>query len=62
GGGKYEHTIYSSCCNIDKGIYYYRTYGNSQITGVDMHQEDLESKELAIYPLVNEQRLNIVNK
>ncbi|HAK1198978.1 TPA: choloylglycine hydrolase, partial [Listeria monocytogenes] len=36
--------------------------GNSQITGVDMHQEDLESKELAIYPLVNEQRLNIVNK
>ncbi|NDV11057.1 linear amide C-N hydrolase, partial [Rhodococcus sp. IEGM 248] len=55
-------TIYSSCCNIDKGIYYYRTYGNSQITGVDMHQEDLESKELAIYPLVNEQRLNIVNK
>lgn len=62
GGEKYEHTIYSSCCNIDKGIYYYRTYGNSQITGVDMHQEDLESKELAIYPLVNEQQLNIVNK
>ncbi|HAP8690253.1 TPA: linear amide C-N hydrolase, partial [Enterococcus faecium] len=25
GDGKYEYTIYSSCCNVDKGIYYYRT-------------------------------------
>ncbi|NEU49214.1 linear amide C-N hydrolase, partial [Enterococcus faecium] len=22
GDGKYEYTIYSSCCNVDKGIYY----------------------------------------
>ena len=26
GEGKYEITIYSSCCNLDKGIYYYVTY------------------------------------
>ena len=26
GDGKYEITIYSSCCNMDRGIYYYRTY------------------------------------
>ena len=25
-GGKYEITIYTSCCNADKGIYYYTTY------------------------------------
>ena len=43
GGGKYEITIYTSCCNADRGIYYYTTYGNHQITAVDMHAEDLES-------------------
>ncbi|EGO9445391.1 choloylglycine hydrolase, partial [Enterococcus faecalis] len=37
GEGKYEYTIYSSCCNMEKGIYYYRTYENSQITAIDMH-------------------------
>ena len=30
--GKYEITIYTSCCNLDKGIYYYTTYDNHQIT------------------------------
>ena len=32
GGEKYEITIYTSCCNADKGIYYYTTYENHQIT------------------------------
>lgn len=62
GGEKYEHTIYSSCCNMDKGIYYYKTYDNSQITGIDMHRENLESEELVIYPLINSQQVNWVNK
>lgn len=30
--GKYEITLYSSCCNADKGIYYYTTYDNRQIS------------------------------
>lgn len=47
----YEITLYSSCCNTDKGIYYYKTYDNSQITAVDMHRTDLESTQLSIYPL-----------
>ena len=51
GGGKYEITIYTSCCNADRGIYYYTTYGNHQITAVNMHAEDLESEELVRYPL-----------
>ncbi|EEB9150714.1 linear amide C-N hydrolase, partial [Salmonella enterica subsp. enterica serovar Paratyphi B] len=54
---KYEITIYSSCCNTDKGIYYYTTYENSQITGVDMHAEDLDGTELVTYPLVTGQQL-----
>lgn len=60
-GDKYEITIYSSCCNTDKGIYYYRTYENSQITGVDMHKEDLDGTDLASYPLVTEQQILMKN-
>jgi len=47
----YEYTIYSSCCNADKGIYYYKTYNNSQITAVDMHKENLEGRKLISYPM-----------
>lgn len=50
----YEITVYSSCCNTDKGIYYYKTYENHDITAVDMHREDLESTELICYPMKKE--------
>ncbi|MGN0240407.1 MAG: choloylglycine hydrolase [Candidatus Weimeria sp.] len=61
GRDSYEITIYSSCCNMDRGIYYYTTYENSQISAVDMHHEDLDSKELATYPLVEGQQINWQN-
>ena len=57
----YEITIYSSCCNIDKAVYYYKTYENSQITGVDMHNENLNSQNLVSYPLIKEQQIKIQN-
>lgn len=47
----YDITIYSSCCNTDRGIYYYTTYDNCRIHAVDLHRENLEEKELVIYPL-----------
>lgn len=40
--GKYEITLYTSCCNADKGIYYYTTYENHQITAVDINRENLD--------------------
>ena len=49
--GKYEITIYTSCCNADKGIYYYTSYDHHQITGVDMHRENLDGSALVRYPL-----------
>ena len=61
GEEEYEITIYSCCCNTDKGIYYYTTYENSQITGVDMHKEDLEGKELVSYALVKGQQIHMEN-
>ncbi|AQU79263.1 choloylglycine hydrolase [Planococcus faecalis] len=59
--GKFEYTIYSSCCNVDKGIYYYTTYENSQITAVQMNNEDLDGAQLTAYPLVNKEQINIIN-
>ena len=50
----FEITQYSSCCNTDRGIYYYTTYDNSQICEVDMHKENLDGSVLTAYPLVKE--------
>ena len=58
---KYEYTIYSSCVNTDKGIYYYKTYNNTCINAVNMHNYDLESSKLAIYPLIEKQEINYQN-
>lgn len=52
GEGGYEITIYTSCCNATKGIYYYTTYQNHQITAVDMHRENLDGSNLIRYPLM----------
>lgn len=49
GEGEYEITIYTSCCNTDKGIYYYKTYDNWQITAVDMYEENLDGNEFVSY-------------
>ena len=57
----FEYTIYSSCCNTDKGIYYYTTYENSQITGVDMRRENLDGTALVSYPLITGQQIRMQN-
>lgn len=57
----YEYTIYTSCYSTSKGILYYRTYHNSQITAVDLNREDLDSTELINYLLINEEQINFIN-
>ncbi len=59
--GKYEITIYTSCCNASRGIYYYTSYNNHQITGVDMHKEDLEGSELVRYQAVKQEQVKMQN-
>lgn len=49
--GEFEYTRYSSCCNADKGIYYYTTYDNSTVTTVDMHSVNLDGEEIYTFPL-----------
>ena len=55
--GQYEITLYTSCCNAARGIYYYTTYENRQITAVDMHRENLNGSTLIRYPLITEQQI-----
>ena len=61
GDDKFEITIYTSCCNVNKGIYYYTTYDNHQITAVDMHKENLDSNVLIRYPLIKEEQIRTQN-
>lgn len=56
-GNNYEKTIYTSCCNVDKGIYYYTTYENSQITAVRLGNTNLESDTLVSFPLAANQQI-----
>lgn len=61
GNGEYEYTVYSSCCNVDKGIYYYKTYENSQITAINMHKENLDGNKTIIFPVIKQENIKFIN-
>lgn len=58
---KYEITLYTSCCSADTGIYYYTTYENHQISGVNMYRENLDGDTLTRYPLINGEQIHMQN-
>ena len=55
-GEKFEKTIYTSCCNTKIGIYYYKTYENSQITAINLFGENLDGYDLVSFPLHRKQQ------
>lgn len=55
--GRFEITTYSCCTDVDRGIYYYTTYTNQQITSVELHRENLDSATLIEYPLRTAQQI-----
>lgn len=59
--GQCEVTLFTSCCNADKGIYYYTTYGNHQITAVDMHRENLDDSALIRYVPIEGEQIRMQN-
>ena len=61
GDNKYEITIYTSCCNATKGIYYYTTYNNHQITAVNMHNENLDGNNLIRYAIIKDEQIKTQN-
>lgn len=49
---KYEYTVYSSCCDMEKLVYYYTTYENRRITAVSMEENIIDKNKLIIYDLL----------
>lgn len=58
---RYHKTVYTSCCNTDKMIYYYKTYNNNQISAVELSKVDLDRDDLSIFPFVTEQQIRYLN-
>ena len=58
---QYEVTLFTSCCNADKGIYYYTTYGNHHISAVDMHRENLDGSGLIRYEPIEDEQIRMQN-
>ena len=59
--GKYEMTLYTCCCNADKGVYYYTTYDNHQISAVDLHKENLDGFKLVRYAPISTEQIHMQN-
>lgn len=59
--GEYEYTSYSTCCNSETGLFYYKTYENNRICCVSMFSENLDGKNLISYPLLRENDFYIQN-
>ncbi len=58
----YEITVYSSGYNLEKGICYYTTYDNHQISAVEMHKTKLDSKKIINYPMIKTEQINYQTK
>lgn len=58
---EYEFTLYCSCCNVDKGIYYYTTYNNRQIRAIDMHKENMNGEKIVSFSLIKSQQIYAQN-
>lgn len=58
--GKYYKTTYTCCMNITKGIYYYKTYINNQVTAVRLGNEKYLDT-LTIFDFLDKQKINFLN-
>lgn len=48
-GEDWEFTRYSSCFDLERGIYYYTTYHNRRISAIELRNEEAEGDSLMIY-------------
>lgn len=58
---KFEYTIYSDGINLTTGTFYYTTYNNNQINAVQMHNVDLDNQELVVFPVNDQQSIQMQN-
>ena len=60
--GAYHITVYSSCIDLANVIYYYSTYEDPSIKGVDLFSENLDGEEIISYPIINKPQIQILNR
>lgn len=61
GDNHFEHTLYSSCYNLEEGIFYYTTYNNHQITALSLSKSNLDDKNFSSFPLIETEQVNYLN-
>lgn len=61
GNDKYEHTLYSSCYNLEQGIFYYTTYNDHQISAISLNKTNLDTTNLIRYPMIETEQVNYQN-
>ena len=61
GDNKYEHTLYSSCYNLEQGIFYYTTYNNHQISALSLEKANLDDSTLTHTPIIETEQINYLN-
>lgn len=59
--GNYDMTVYSCGVDLKKGIYYYKTFGNSRIQALSMKNVPLDGRELCVFSVDNVQNVQFVN-
>ncbi len=59
--GTYDKTLYTSCINTTRGLYYYTTYENRRICCIDMHKTDLNAEVLTRFRLLTKQSIEYQN-
>lgn len=59
--GSYDITYYTSCINVTKGIYYYKTYYDSQIKSIRLNEENMNDTMLTRYKLTYDSNIKKLN-
>lgn len=57
GDGSKVYSLYTSCCDVDAGVYSYAGYYNPEIITVNMYRENLTADSVVWYPFL---RQNII--
>ena len=52
-GEEYEHTAYSSAADLERIIYYYKTYDSAAICTIEPSIDDMTSSTLIRYPIIS---------
>ena len=52
-------SLYTSCCDLNCGLYHYVTCTNRQISAIALHGQDLDGDTISRYPLITEPQIRL---